>query len=100
MRTALAYTTGYMDTATVLTRANVEYRIPDEPGTEDEIHSRIARLVGAYLNAARFGQEALESAYNANTDSRDLHAWIPNFSSRVEPESRATLDAFGASTNG
>ena len=30
MRTALAYTTGYMDTATVLTRANVEFRIPDE----------------------------------------------------------------------
>ena len=57
MRTALAYTTGYMTTATVLTRAHVEYLIPDEPGTEEEILRRIERLVGAYLNAARFGQE-------------------------------------------
>ena len=65
MRTALAYTTGYMDTATVLTRANVEYRIPDE-GTEEDILARINRLVGAYLNAARVGQSGLERAYKAN----------------------------------
>src|SRR5207245_3283269 len=63
MRTALAYTTGYMDTATVLTRANVEYRIPDEGTEEDEILSRIERLVGAYLNAVRFSKDGVEQAY-------------------------------------
>jgi len=101
MRTALAYTTGYMDTATVLTRANIEYRIPDELGSEEEMLARIERLVGAYLNAARFGQDALEHAYDdKNRESKDLHDWIPSFSSRVEPEARTTLDAFGASADG
>lgn len=101
MRTALAYTTGYMDTATVLTRANVEYRIPDEPGTEEQILERIARLVGAYLNAARFGQAALEKAYSGRAEGTDeLRSWIPGFEARVEPEARATLDAFGTSEDG
>ena len=101
MRTALAYTTGYMTTATVLTRANVEYQIPDEPGTEEEIYSRIERLVGAYLNAARFGQESLEHAYKTKSgDAETLEQWIPVFSQHVEPEARATLDAFGATSDG
>src|SRR6185436_2902699 len=96
MRTALAYTTGYMDTATVLTRANIEYRIPDEPGTEDEILSRIECLVSAYLNAARLGQAAIEKAYrNRAREAHDLRDWIPTFSPRIEPEPRTTLDAFG-----
>jgi hypothetical protein len=101
MRTALAYTTGYMDTATVLTRANIEYRIPDEPGTEDEILSRIESLVSAYLNAARLGQSAIEDAYRHRSyHSDDLQDWIPTFSASVEPEARATLDAFGKSKIG
>jgi hypothetical protein len=101
MRTALAYTTGYMNTATVLTRANVEYRIPDEPGTEEEILARIERLVGAYLNAARFGQDSLKRAYRTSGQAaEDLHGWIPSFSSHVEPEARSTLDAFGTSVDG
>src|SRR5262249_5760402 len=54
MRTALAYTKGYMQ-ETVLSRANTKYELPDEPGTAQEILDRIKRLVGAYLNAARLG---------------------------------------------
>ena len=101
MRTALAYTTGYMDTATVLTRANVEFRIPDEPGTEEEILSRIKKLVGAYLNAARLGQNALEEAVRANAPESEVeHDGIPVFKADVEPEVRATLDTFGASSDG
>jgi hypothetical protein len=98
MRTALAYTTGYMDTATVLTRANVEYRIPDEPWTEDEMLARIERLIGAYLNAARCGQPALEQAYgSARARTRGSDPWIPVFKAKIEPEARATLDEFGVS---
>jgi hypothetical protein len=99
MRTVLAYTTGYMDTATVLTRANVEYRIPDEPGTEEEIFARIERLVGAYLNAARMGQRSIERAY-ASKQGGDGNAWIPKFAGNIEAESRATVDAFGESVDG
>jgi len=98
MRTALAYTTGYMDTATVLTRANVEFRIPDEPWTEDVMLARIERLIGAYLNAARCGQDALERAYdNARARTRGSDPWIPVFKAKIESEARATLDEFGLS---
>src|SRR5262249_37913526 len=80
MRTALAYTTGYMDTATVLTRANMEYHISDTPGSDDEIQARIAGLVAAYLNAARVGQPAIEAAYRDDTSTTtDLDSWIPVF---------------------
>lgn len=94
MRTVLAYTTGYMDAATVLTRANVEYRIPDEPGTEDEIFARIERLVGAYLNAARHGQRNLEDAYDSKVKA-NTGRWIPKFAARLEPEAQTTLECFG-----
>ena len=101
MRTALAYTTGYMNTATVLTRANVVFQIPDRPGTEEEILSRIKKLVGAYLNAARMGQDALEEAVRASAqESAVEHDGIPVFNADVEPEARATLDAFGVSSDG
>lgn len=96
MRTALAYTTGYLDAATVLTRANFEYQIPNEPGDEDEIVGRISRLVGAYLNAARVGQGQLEREYAAN---RSQHS-VPTFSANVEPDVQATIDSFGKSKDG
>ena len=101
MRTALAYTTGYMDTATVLTRANVEFRIPDEPGTEEDIHKRIERLVGAYLNAARCGQKRLEKAYESSQlAGKRSAAWVPVFAAQLEHDARATLGEFGRSTDG
>ncbi len=97
MRTVIAYTTGYM-AATVLTRANVEYRIPDESGTDEELFSRIEKLVGAYLNAARNGQAALEHAYHSHREQPDLSGvWIPKFVATVEPEARATVEDFGTS---
>jgi hypothetical protein len=100
MRTVIAYTTGYMDTATVLTRANVEYRIPDEPRTDEELFSRIERLVGAYLNAARQGQTALEQAYHTHRQQADgSGVWIPKFVANVEQEARATLEDFGTSVD-
>jgi len=101
MRTAIAYTTGYMDADTVLTRANVEYRIPDEPGTEEEIYSRIEPLVGAYLNAARLGERALEKAFKEiRSTGESLDGWVPVFQVAVEHEARATLDDFGKSPAG
>ena len=99
MRTAIAYTTGYMNADTVLTRANVEYRLPDEPGTEEEIFLRIEQLVGAYLNAARLGQGSLERAFQSH-QSQPSEDWIPNFHAAVEHDARSTLDDFGKSSAG
>lgn len=99
MRTALAYTSGYVDADTVLTRAHIEYRIPDDSASEEELFGRVERLVGAYLNASRVGQRALEAAYRAR-DASEPRAWIPRFTAPLEAEARATLDSFEISPDG
>lgn len=101
MRTALAYTTGYLDADTVLTRAHVEYIIPDEVKDTDEILQRIERMVGAYLNAARLGQSQLEAAHERrDPHDADPRAWIPRFAAEIDGESRSMLDSFGTSADG
>lgn len=100
IRTALAYTSGYLDADTVLTRAHIEYRIPDDSANEEEIFARVERLVGAYLNAARVGQRALEAAYRAREAASEPRAWIPKFAAPLEAEARAMLDAFETSPDG
>lgn len=99
IRTALAYTTGYLNNAaTVLSRAGLEYRIPDDSGSEEELSGRITRLVGAYLNAARLGQDRLNEAYrDRRASSTDLRGWIPVFRVDTEPDVSRTLEAFGQS---
>lgn len=99
MRTALAYTTGYLEAETVLTRANIVYRIPDQPGDDDEILGRIQRLVGSYLNAARTGERELAKAYQ-RADFGSSARWVPRFEEKIEPDARATLDVFGSSDEG
>ncbi len=99
MRTALAYTTGYLEAETVLTRANIVYRIPDQPGDDDEILGRIARLVGSYLNAARTGERQLAKAYQ-RADFESSAQWVPRFEQKIEPDARATLEVFGSSDEG
>jgi hypothetical protein len=100
MRTAIAYTTGYLDADTVLTRAHIEYRIPDDSPSEEDIFIRVERLVGAYLNAARIGQDKLKEAYSSRDASGTLRSWIPIFNKQLETETRTTLDAFGKSLDG
>ena len=78
MRTVLAYTSGYLDTATVLTRAGIEYVIPDMLSSEEEIFDKIERLVGAYLNAARIGQSRLQEHYDRESlSTRKQRNWVP-----------------------
>lgn len=97
MRTALAYTSGYLDADTVLTRAHVEYRIPDDSANDEEIFVRVERLVGAYLNAARIGQQTLEVAYRAREAGSEPRSWIPRFAAPLETEARAMVEAFETS---
>lgn len=96
MRSALAYTEGYANVPeTVLTRARSRWLIEDVPGDEVRIIDRVTRLVGAYLNAARQGQQTLRDAYR---NAEDGHSWIPVAGwDGIEDETRALLEAFGYS---
>lgn len=101
IRTVLAYTSGYLDTATVLTRAGIEYVIPDMLSSEEEIFDKIENLVGAYLNAARLGQRRLEEVYSRESlDTRAEQNWVPNFESGVDEATQRTVDSFGITGRG
>lgn len=101
MRTVLAYTSGYLETATVLTRAGLEYFISDTPGTETDILARIEKLVGAYLNAARNGQDRLEEAYKETPKQKALsEKWIPVFEAPIDGAANMTLKDFDISEDG
>lgn len=100
MRSALAYTEGYMaGRDTVLTRARSEWLLEDRPGNDTEICGRIEQLVGAYLNAARVGQARLRAAFGGGPD-RDLRSWIPRMDVEgLEPPARAIIESFGRSAD-
>jgi hypothetical protein len=101
MRTALAYTEGYLaGRDTVLTRAGSEWLLQDRPGEDADILQRVERLVGAYLNAARVGPEALRHAYPQRPEggSKD---WLPRVDeAMLETPAQAVVRAFGASVDG
>jgi hypothetical protein len=98
MRTALALTDGYLvGRDTIATRAKHEWVI--QPDTEnDDVLVRTVELAGAYLNAARWGEESLMRQYEQgiNNNEADLTAWISIFED--EPDDR--LGAFGTSNRG
>lgn len=95
MRSALAYTTGYLTHDTVLTRAGHVWHL-DESIPDEEIWPRIQNLVGSYLNAARVGQAELGRIYKANPGGQ----WPPTFAISHDPGLDAVLDAFGKAPNG
>lgn len=103
MRTALAYTTGYSIPDTVHTRAGSEWLIEDVPGeeSEHEILGRVTEMVGAYLNAARVGQEALAAAYRRASASGNPHDWVPSYEPMEhEPDVAEALEDFGITEAG
>lgn len=101
MRTALAVTAGYdfgrYDT--VKTRAVYGWYVDESPvDDDDEMVEHICDYVGAYLNAARFGSDALKQRRSAFDDDY----WPPHFGDNAEldAEDRQRLDAFGKSRSG
>jgi hypothetical protein len=99
MRTALAYTTGYLTAETVLTRAKREYHIPDE-SAEAMILQRIESLVAAYLNAARVGLPQLRQAFDdaarqPGSSALSSHRWVPRLLAPADPKEAERLEAFG-----
>lgn len=101
MRTALAVTAGYdfgrYDT--VKTRAVYGWYVDESPvDDDDQMVGRICDYVGAYLNAARFGSDALKQ----RRSETDAEQWPPHFDDDVEMdiEDRQRLNAFGKSQSG
>lgn len=103
MRTALALTDGYLVARdTIATRARQEWVIQPSVGTDDVL-ARTIELTGAYLNAARWGEQALERQYRSSPreSEADLTKWIQIFQDEdLTPEESEQLGAFGTSGRG
>jgi hypothetical protein len=99
MRTALAVTDGYLaGRDTILTRAKREWILKTALDTEDDVIDRTRALVAAYLNAARWGEAALERRFMGSSQDGhgDLTAWVTTFSDENLSADEATvLDSFG-----
>ena len=101
MRTAIAVTQGQLP-ETVMTRAQYLWKVDDKPfSSEPEALSVYENFVGSYLNAARFGEPALEKAYNTR---KNLTSWIPRFEDtqdgKLDEGDQRALESFGFSPNG
>ena len=100
IRSALAYTHGYqpMDRDTVQTRARFEWIIEDTPGSTEDILARAVEMVGAYLNAARWGVTQLHEHRDGGPDDG---SWIRVYEGEVRTEEeRRTVEVFGRSSDG
>jgi hypothetical protein len=100
LRTALAVTDGFLPSRqTILTRAKQEWIIPNTARTEEEIVQRFIELAGRYLNAARWGVEALREQFLRRVGV-DLDGWVERYRSPVSAEEEDMLSAFGRSRRG
>src|SRR5208283_4209177 len=72
MRTALAVTEGHLaGRDTILTRARREWLIRSTFDESDDVVQRSIELVGAYLNAARWGEAELRKRFAESTRNPD-----------------------------
>ena len=99
MRTAVAVTDGYQLTDTISTRAKSRWRIQSRSFADNEAVVReIEDMVGAYLNAARWGKDSLDDKYRNNTDESD---WVGVYhDAGIDDEEDKILTKFGKSLSG
>ena len=99
MRTALAVTDGYLASReTILSRAGGEWVVESSLPSSEEIVERTTNLIGAYLNAARWGQEKLKTMLKdtMKDPSASLTGWVPVYLDETEtPEASKARKAFG-----
>jgi hypothetical protein len=102
MRTALALTDGYLTSReTILTRAQRVWAIGKPEQTDDEIMDATVEMVGAYLNAARWGAEGLKARFRPEKRGASLTDWLPTWNDEQRTEDQAIrLEAFGSSNAG
>ncbi|WP_067105517.1 protein DpdH [Sphingopyxis granuli] len=102
MRTALALTDGYLTSReTILTRAQRVWMIGNAPQSEAETKAAVVEMVGAYLNAARWGEEGLKERFSRNRSAHAQAGWLPIWHDDARSEEEAAaLEAFGQSEAG
>ena len=102
MRTALALTDGYLASRdTILTRAQRVWVIGNRQQSDDEILSSVVDMVGAYLNAARWGKDGLRSRFDRRGAGEGLTDWLPAWHDDDPTDTEiAALKAFGYSNQG
>lgn len=100
LRTALAVTDGFLPSRqTILTRAKREWIIPNTARSEEEIIQRLIDMAGRYLNAARWGVDALRVQFRRQPQ-KDLVSWVDLYRHPVSAEEEEMLSAFGSSRDG
>ncbi len=102
MRTAVAFTDGYLAYRdTILTRAQREWVIGGLPQSDDEIKKGVVNMVGAYLNAARWGDEQLRRRFRPLQPEEPLTDWLATWrDDDLDDEGDVTLRAFGTDARG
>lgn len=103
MRTALAVTDGYLASRdTILTRAKREWIVESNLSDETEVLLRTRQMVGAYINAARWGEAALINFFkdSRQKSSKGITNWVKVYRDDTEtPETADILNAFGEDKN-
>jgi hypothetical protein len=98
MRSVIAVTEGYLTgRQTIATRATREWIIQKHLSSNEEVCARTGRLVAAYLNAARWGEEALIGGRaHVHRSERQGEIGASVFSAAVDEDATTkTLEAFG-----
>jgi hypothetical protein len=100
IRTALAVTDGFLPgRQTILTRAKQEWFIPNTAASPEAIVERFTNLAGRYLNAARWGADALRGQFRTSK-LEQLDNWVIPFRDPLSAEDDDKLSAFGSSRQG
>lgn len=99
MRTALALTDGYLASRdTILTRAQRVWVIGNRKQSDEEIKSAVVDLIGAYLNAARWGEDGLRKRFDRRGAGESLTDWLPPWLDEEQTDEEGeALNAFGYS---
>jgi hypothetical protein len=100
LRTALAVTDGFLPLRqTILSRAQREWIIPSDGRDERDVVRRLINVTGRYLNAARWGRDALVRQFlERNREGQmGLYDWVQPFTQDLSTDDDRKLEAFGTS---
>lgn len=100
MRTAIALTDGVLSfRETIYTRAQREWVVGGRDLSDEEIRASAVELVGAYLNGARWGEDALRRKF-ADSEGQAADSWLGTWRDEDDDAAQDVLSAFGSSRAG
>ncbi len=103
VRSMIAVTPGWFTgpLTSNLQRSDGVREISDKVDNEMDAFQRVSQLVGKYLNAARWGKEALDLKLERIGDGNLSENWMGNFiEDKASEEEKNTLARFGNSSEG